>query len=203
MRELVGLRPKHTGPPPPTVVLGLHGAVPGALVRLGASLLLAGTLLLVDAGPLMITLAVAGAVVVAWHPQWPVAQLAALVVGVVVIAGPDLLGAGLLTEAGGDGLLRVGGIVVGVHLMLRVSALAARTTWRSVVEGSVLAGVLRSVLAIQVLVQAVLLAVVWLRSGLGGVVAGQEWLRLLAVIAVVGVVLLVVPRGWVRSRDRD
>lgn len=198
-RELVGLRPQHTGPPPPTVVIALHGAVPAALVRLGAGLLLAGTLLLVDGSPLMVTIAAAGAVLVGWQPQWPVAQLAALVVGIVVLAGPDLLGAGLLTEAGGSGLMRVCGLVLGVHLMLRVSALAARTTWRSVVEGSVLTGMLRSVLATQVLVQAMLLAVVWLRSGLGGVVAGQEWLRLLAVVAVVGVVVLVVPRTWLRS----
>lgn len=200
-RELVGLRPRHTGPPPPTVVLGLHGAVPGALVRLGAALLLAGTLLLVDGSPLTITIAAAGAVAVAWRPHWPVAQLATLVVAVVVLAGPDLLGAGLLTQAGGSGLLRVCGLVLGIHLMLRVAAMAARTTWRSVVEGSVVTGMLRSVLATQVLVQAVLLAVVWLRTGLGGVVAGQEWLRLLAVAAVVGVVVLVVPRGWVRSRS--
>lgn len=202
LREVVGLRPRRTGPPPPAVVLGLDGAVSAAVVRLAAAMLLAGTLALVSTNPLMLTLAGAGAVLVAWKPHWPVAQVAALLAGMVVMAGPDLLGAGLLTQAGGGGLLRAGGIVLGIHLMLRTAALAARTTWRSVVERSVLTGLLRSVLATQVLVQAVLLAVVWLRSGLGGAVAGQEWLRLLAVLAVVAVVALVVPRGWVRARVR-
>lgn len=179
--------------------------VPGSTVRLlpSVAVLVCGLLLSPSgwalwAGVLLV------AVAVAVRPVSAAAPAFALLVGVAVWAGGDLLA----PEASGGvdvaRLARLSALVLAVHAVLRLAALAGNVAWRARVEAGVLLRVARSVLALQLLVQPVGLAVVWLRAGLGpalaGSSAGQHGLRLLAVMAVVTAVLLVLPRGWLRRR---
>src|SRR5665647_3482569 len=90
-------------------------------------------------------------------------------------------------------------LVLTVHMLLVGTALAAHVAWRSLVETGVLLRAARTVLATQAVAQSVLLLVGWLRAWQA---VGQEWLRLVAVAAVVGVALLVVPREWLVRRPR-
>lgn len=156
---------------------------------------------LAGGGPLVWTLVVVAVVAVTWHPRWPAAPLFALYAGICVYVGPDLLGAGRQGAAAAGGLMRVAGLVLCVHLLLRLTTLATHVEWGTRIEVPVLARVARSVLGIQVIAQSLVLVVVWLRSGVGGAVAGQDWLRLLAVLAVVTGALLIVPRSWLLRRD--
>lgn len=199
VRELLGLPVRHGVPSPPRVVVRLRGAVPGSVVRIVAALLVVAMAVLSGAPGLLVVLAVAAGGSVLWRPQWPVAPVVLVVAGFVVLAGPDLLA---VTGSDGGGLLRASGLVLCGHLMLRFTTLAGRIAWRGRVDRAVLAVLARSLVGIQLVVQGSLLAVVWLRSGLGGGVAGQGWLRLLAAAAVVAVALLVVPREWMRERPR-
>lgn len=203
VRELLGLPVRRGVPSAPRVEVRLAGAVPGSVVRIVAALLVVAVAALAAAPTALVALAVGAAGVVLWRPQWPVAPVALVVAGFVVLSGPDLLtGTG---ERAGAGLLRASALVLAAHLMLRLTALAARVAWRGRVDRAVLGVVARSVLGVQLVVQGSLLAVVWLRSGtagVGGTVAGQGWLRLLAAAAVVAVALLVVPRDWLREPRR-
>ncbi|MBX9245331.1 hypothetical protein ICW40_11000 [Actinotalea ferrariae] len=200
VRELLGLPVRHGVPSPPRVVLHLRGAVPGSVVRITAALLVAAVVGLSGAPTVVVVAGLVAAGLVLRWPQWPVAPVALVVVAFVLLAGPDLLAVGGARE--GTGLLRLSALVLCGHLAVRLGALAARIAWRGVVDVAVLGVVARSVLGVQVVVQGSLLVVVWLRSGLGGVVAGQEWLRLLAAAAVVVVAVLVVPRAWLGQRRR-
>ena len=207
LRELAGLppTPPRDGlpavPPPPRIELDLHGAVPGPVIRALPPLLVFVCGGLAGGGPLVWLLAVVAAVLVAWRPVWPAAPVFALYAGICVYVGPDLLGAGLNGMAAAGGLVRVAGLVMCVHLLLRLTALSVHVGWRTLVEVPVIVRVARSVLGIQVIAQSLVLAVVWLRSGVGGTVAGQEWLRLLAVVSVVVGLFVIVPRTWLVRRD--
>lgn len=188
---------RRTVPPAPTVEMALASPVPGALVRLVPAVLVLVCAALTDV-PYLWILLVPLAVAVAVRPASPAPAAAVAVIGIGVLAGGDLLAAdgGSATA----GLARMSGLVLGVHLVVRGAALASHVAWRGVVEGPVLARVARSVLGAQLVAQGLVLAVVWLRAGLGGVVAGATWLRLVAVLAVLVVALLVVPRSWLERR---
>lgn len=215
LRDLLGMRPsgrRVTGPdgttavsPPPRIVLPLAGAVAGAVVRLLPAVFATACGALLDAGPTILVLMVLGGVALTIWPQRPIAAPLLLLVGLVVFAGPDLLGTGTVGAGGAaasGGWLRLGVLVLCAHLMVRSAALAAHVAWRGLVEVAVLKRAAWSVLGIQVVVQGLLLAVVWFRAGVGGI-GGQGWLRLLAVLAVVVVTAVLVPRAWLRRADRD
>ena len=196
-------RPPTDGPGGPDALgprlrLELVAAVPGAVVRLAPAPLVLWCAALVGGQPFAWLTAAVGAVAVVWRPDLPTASVAAVLTALWVFGGGDQLS----ERAGNDGLLRMAGLVLALHLLLRVTGLAAHVAWRGSVEGAVLARLARSVLGAQLVAQGLLLAVVWLRSGIGGQVAGQEWLRVAAVLAAVGATFLVVPRGWLVRRPR-
>ncbi|HEY3438681.1 MAG TPA: hypothetical protein VGK35_13415 [Actinotalea sp.] len=198
-RDLLGRRPhpEQAGapaPPPPRVELGLIGPFPGAVVRVVPGLLVLACAAIIgrDNGVAWF-LATAAAVTVTVRPALPVPALVAGVVGLIMLGGDDLT-----AGTRDDGLLRMAALVLSLHLLLRVSGLAAHIGWRGVVEAPVLARLGRSVLGAQLVAQGLLLAVVSVRSS--GASAGQEWLRAVAVGAVVVVALLVVPRSWLARR---
>ncbi|WP_223148402.1 hypothetical protein, partial [Actinotalea sp. JY-7885] len=193
-----GLPARRGVPSPPRVEVLLDGAVPGSVVRIAAALVVVGVVVLVTGGRTVgVVLGAVAAAGVLWRPAWPVVPVVVLLAGFVVLAGPDLLAAPRPGET--PGLWRAAALVLGCHVALRLTELASRIAWRGVVDLALLAAVGRSVLGVQLVVQGALLAVVWLRSGPVGAQAGQGWLRVLAVVAVVGVTLLVVPRGWLRD----
>ena len=189
---------EHGQPPvaaPPRVELGLVAPVPGVVVRVLPALLVVACAALVGWDSAVVwALAAAATGLVTWRPALPVPALVAGVVGLLVYGGGDL-------TAGADdaGLPRMAALVLCLHLLLRVSGLAAHVAWRGVVEASVLARLARSVLGAQLVAQALLLAVVSLRTA-GGV--GHEWLRAIAVGAAVLVAVLVVPRAWLVRRPK-
>ncbi|MBO1751057.1 hypothetical protein J4G33_04495 [Actinotalea sp. BY-33] len=184
-------------PPAPEVRLDLAVAVPGALVRLVPAAAMLGAMLLAGPGPVGVTFGLGAAAAVTWWPGSPAAPVFLLLVALWVFSGPDLLAE---PAAGGAETVRAALLVLAVHLVLRGAALAQHVGWRSLVEGRLLARIGRSVLAVQVVAQVMLLAVVWVRSGLGGPGPGQGWVRLVAVAAAVAVVVLLVPGGWLRRR---
>ena len=188
------------GPAPlgPRLRLELVDAVPGAVVRIAPALLVLWCAVLVGGAPFAWLTAAVGAVAVVWRPDLPTASVAAVLVALWVFGGGDQLS----ERAGSAGLLRMAGLVLALHLLLRVTGLAAHVAWRGFVEGAVLARLARSLLGAQLVAQGLLLAVVWLRSGIGGPVAGQEWLRVVAVVAAVVATVLVVPRSWLVRRRR-
>jgi hypothetical protein len=184
----------------PVVQMTLVRPVSGRWVRLlpGATILLCAVL--VARSELAWFTAAAAALLVTWRPHLPVGAAVTVLVGLWVFGQPDLLA----PTPGQTGLLVVSALVLALHLLLRLSSLAARVSWHGVVEGPVLARLARSVLGAQLVAQSLVLAVVWLRSGVGAAVAGQGWLRVAAVVAAVVVALLVVPRRWlVRPREED
>lgn len=198
-------RPGHRVPASP-VEVDLAGPVPGAAVRVLPSLaVLVCGLLLRPGGWALWAGVLAVAVAVAVRPRSGAAPAFVLLVGVAVWAGGDLLapdaGSGVHTGR----LVRLSALVLGVHLVLRLSALAGNVAWRGRVEAAVLLRIARAVLGLQLTVLLMLLAVVWLRAGLGstlaGSVTGQQGLRLVAVLAAVAAVLLVLPPGWLRRRS--
>jgi hypothetical protein len=188
--------------------LELGPSVPGALVRL-----LPGTALvtlaaadgvladlgrtapaggLVGSGVVEVAL-LAVAAISAWRPSLPGAAIALALLALRVVSGPDLLAAGPL------GLVRLGLLLLGTHLLLRLSGLAAHTAWSARVEGAVLRRWLAPVVPVQagvaVLVGAVLAARA-VADGASTEAAGA--LRLVAAVAAVAVVLAVAPPGWFR-----
>lgn len=210
LRELFGLPvppPPETDeaaepvPPAPRVELALARAVPGALVRLLPGLLVVAGGALVGAGSTVWTVTAVFAVVVTWRPVWPVSALFTLALGVWVLGGDDLL---LLDPRTGTvpGIWRLAALVLTVHLVARLAALAAHVGWRSTVEVPVLGRLARSVLTVQVVAQSLVLLVAWVRTGLGGA-GGQEWLRIVAVAGAALLALLLVPREWMQRRQRD
>ena len=118
--------------------------------------------------------------------------------GVWVIAGGDLLAADPVTGAV-PGVWRTAGLILTVHVLVVGAALARNCAWRAVVERAVVLRALRGVLGTQAAVQSLLLLVAWLRAWQS---SGQEWLRPVAVIAVVGAALLALPREWLARRER-
>lgn len=178
-------------PSRPRVEIELDGAVPAVVLRVLPAVLALACAGLVGGGSVVRVLALAGAVLLVWRPEWPVAPMIAVLTGLWVLARDDFAG-------GAGGPWRLAALVLVVHLLLRSAALAGHLSWRSKVERAVLGQVGRSVLGVQLLAQGLLLGAVWLRSGVGTGGAGQEGLRIAAVVAVVVVTALVVPRAWSR-----
>lgn len=194
VRELFWLPPlaPPTGehvPPHPRLELVLGRSVPGVLVRLlPAGLAIACGGLLGGLGRAGWVVVAAAAVALVWWPGRPVAAGFVLLVGLVVLAGDDLLAVEPGTGAV-PGLWRAAALVFVVHSLLSASALAGHVAWRALVEVSVLGRAARSVLGGQAIAQTLVLLAAWLRAALAGSTA-QDWLRLLGLAAVVGVVLL-------------
>ena len=194
VRELFWLPPlpPPTGeqvPPHPRLELVLGRSLPGVLVRLlpAGFAFACGGLLGALGSPGWVVFAVAALALVLW-PGRPVAAAFVLLVGLFVFAGDDLLAVEPSTGAV-PGLWRAAGLVFVVHSLFSATALAGQVAWRALVEVSVLGRTARSVLGGQAIAQTFVLLVGWLRAALVGSVA-QDWLRLLGVAAVVGVVLL-------------
>lgn len=196
VRELLGMRPsgrvRRPAPPPP-VRLALAGAVPGALVRVVPGLLVLVLTALVGGGPPAWWVAALAAGVAVARPDWPAPSLFLLLVGTWVLLGPDLTAP---VEAASGGTARLVALVACAHLALRAASLAQHVSWRTLVEVPVLCRALRSVLAVQLVVQSLLLGTVWLRANLGRLTTLGDWARLLAVGAVVALVVAAVPRHW-------
>ena len=192
VRELFWLPPlaPPTGepvPPHPRLELVLGRSVPGVLVRLSApAFAVACGGLLGGLGAARWVVIVVAALALVWRPQ-PVAAVFVLLVGLFVYSGEDLFA----VEPAGTvpGLWRAAALVLVVHCLLSASALAGHVAWRGLVEASVLGRAVRSVLGGQAIAQTLVLLVGWLRASLVGA-ASQDWLRLVGVVAVVGVVLL-------------
>lgn len=200
VRELLWMAPSvgtSRPAPPPPVRLDLAGAVPGAVIRLVPAVLVLAATALGEVGTAGWWVGAAAAVGVVWRPDLPVAPVFLLVVGGWVFAGPDLLG---VTAAQDGGFLRLGALAACVHLLLRATGLAQHVGWRTLVEVPVLWRALRSVAAVQVVVQGLVLTTVWVRANLGGWLGGTEWLRPVAVVAVVVAVVVLVPRDWFAVR---
>lgn len=199
VRRRLGMRVRdpEAVPPPPAVHLALAGAVPGAVVRLAPSVLALLAIALAAPHPVLWGAGLAGAVLLAWRPRWPTVPVLLLVLGVWLLGGEDRL---TPERVAGGGLLQVAALVVVVHLLVRTAALTTHVPWDGLVEVPVLTRLLRSVAGVQVVVQALVLATVWLRGNLGLSTLGQGWVRLIAAVAVVLVVLVVLPRPWLVRR---
>lgn len=188
--------------------LELGSTVPGALVRLlpGAALVVLAAVdgLLADLGGTAPAGGLVGSGVVevlvlgvaalsAWRPAAPSAAIALVLLALRVLSGPDLLAAGAL------GLVRLGLLLLGTHLLLRLAGLAAHTAWSARVELVVLRRWLASVVPVQAGVAVLVGAVLGVRATTAGVPAeGSGVLRLVAVVAAVAVVLAVAPQSWLR-----
>lgn len=185
--------PRRAGPPRPRVEIELDGAVPAAVLRVLPAVLVMVCAGLVGGGSVVRVLALAGAALLVWRPEWPVAPIMVVLTGLWVLARDDFAG-------GAQGPWRLAALVLVVHLLLRSAALAGHLSWRSKVERAVLGQVGRSVLGVQLLAQGLLLGALWLRSsaGAGPGGGGGDALRIAAVVAVVVVTALVVPRAWSR-----
>ena len=208
VRALFGLSPVPAPggsdvPAVPRVEVRMGRTLPGVLVRL-----LPGALAMLVAwlagcvGPWWVLAGVAAV----WLVVQPLPQVTAGYVGVAAIF---LLADGnrlAVDPATGSvpGVASLAGLVLSVHLLVVVTAVAGHVGWTTLVEAAVLGRALRSAGAAQAVAQSALLLVAWVRTG----VLGQlELLRGLAVLAVVVAVVLLVPREWplVRrvSRERD
>lgn len=193
LRAWESRRAASVAPPRPRVEIELDGAVPAVVLRVLPAVLVLACAGLVGGGSVVRVLALVAAGLLVWRPEWPVAPMMAVLTGLWVLAREDFAG-------GDEGPWRLAALVLVVHLLLRSAALAGHLSWRSRVEKAVLAQVGRSVLGVQLVAQGLLLGAVWLRSsaGVGADGGGREWLRVAAVLAVVVVTALVVPRAWSR-----
>ncbi|MBO3094875.1 hypothetical protein [Cellulomonas dongxiuzhuiae] len=183
--------PRRGGEPPEVDVV--TGPTVSALT-LRAALALVGVAAVVVAAtmpgrvvPLEVLVAmVAVGVLPAVLPRWPVAAVVVLVVGVrVLVADPA-------------SPLVLAALVLLVHALLRLAAVAARTGWRTRVELAVLADDLRAALVVQGAAQVLALLA-------GAVAAGADggaW-RFAGLAAVVGLSVLALARParpWWRAR---
>ncbi|GIG41623.1 hypothetical protein [Cellulomonas phragmiteti] len=168
---------------PPEVDVRTSRSVPSVTVRAALALVAVAAVVLAVTAPgsvvppgvvaLLLGVALAPAVV----PRWPVAALVVLVVGVRVWLADPVSPLVLAT------------LVLLVHVLLRLAAVAARTTWRTRVEVAVLTDDWRAALAVQGGVQALAL--------LAGAVAAAgddgAW-RLAGLAAVLGLSVLALAR---------
>ena len=148
-----------------------------------------------------------------------VATGAVLVLALVVVLRPGglavtvlVLAVGLGTLATADGISgRTFALVLLVHLLVRLAAVAELVPGRMRVELAVLGAQLREVAVVQVGVQSLTLVAAVAERAAGaaagrragqvvgdaaGAGAGDAWLRVLAVAGVLTVVALLVPRTW-------
>jgi len=193
---LVGLRHRRGArrerwSPPPAVVLGLRASLPGAVVRLLPAALMLGCTALTAAPPTAWVLTGVAAVAVTWQPRCPAVPGFTLLLGWLVLAGPDLL----LSPPGDPGRpWRLAGLVLGLHLVHRTAALASHLAWTARIEVAVLARAARSVLAVQAVAQALALVAGQIRSA-GWTASGRDWPRIAAVAAAAAVALLLAARS--------
>jgi hypothetical protein len=204
IRDLLGLPPlpppgsAEAVPSPPRVEVGLAGAVPGLVVRLVPGVVAVVAALLTSATGYGWFVTAVAAVTLIWKPRGPAAAVFTCLIGLSLIGSGDLLAVDPLTGTV-PGVWRMAGLVLAVHLLLVSSALAGHVAWRSFVEVGVLTRAAGAVLGTQAVAQSLVLLVAWLRAWQP---AGQEWLRAVAVVAVIGVAVLVIPREWLARRAR-
>lgn len=201
VRALLGLAPlpPRDGaavPPVPRVVVRMGPTVPGVLVRLapGALALVVAAL----AGCREGWWVVAG-VAAAWLVVRPRPQVAAGLTGLAaawLLADDNRLLADPVTGAV-PGVGPLAALVLAVHLLLVVTALAGHVGWTTLVEAAVLWRTARSVAAAQAVAQSSFLLVAWVRTG---VLGDLELLRGVAVLAVAAAVVLLIPREWITRR---
>jgi len=184
---------------PPPVRVGALVTLPGAAVRTApaVALLACAALAGVPGGSLGPPALLAAAALAVARPALPVAPVAAAVLGLGVLAGPDLLG----TAEQPGAPWRLAGLVLAVDVLLRTAALAAQTAWRGRVERAVLRGTARAAAGSQALAQVLLVIAVRLRAGGGGDTVTAGSLRVPALAAVTVLLLLAVPAAW-RTRHR-
>ncbi|MFI2753833.1 hypothetical protein ACGIF2_10400 [Cellulomonas sp. P22] len=171
--------------PGPEVEVQTGPAVPAVALRCALAVTAAAALALAWApappavlSPVTLVLALLVAALV-WQPGLGLGAVLALVVGGRVVAG-DLLGP-----------VALGVLVLLVHLVLWLAALATPTSWRTRVEVAVVVAGLRDLVVVQLGVQ--VLAVVALALARDGLAAGDAW-RLGALLLAGAVVVLVLPR---------
>ena len=209
VRRLAGLpdlpeRGEGREQPIPGVVVDLDRTLSGTTVRMlpGLLTLLAG--MLAGSGPLWWSLTAVAVIAVVARPDWPMAQGFLVLCAFALLQGPDLLAPAAVGGIDGAAAGRLAALVLCLHLLLRTAALAGHTPWDGQVELGVLGRAARSVIGTQAVVQVLLGFVAWLRAwvlpGLAGTsgLEAQEWLRLLALGAVVVAGALLVPRSWLR-----
>lgn len=170
-------------------------SVPSVVLRLTLAAVAAATLALAWApeppavlSPVTLVLALLVAALT-WQPGLGLGAVLALVVGGRVVAG-DLLGP-----------VALGVLVLLVHLVLWLAALASPTSWRTRVEVAVVVTGLRDLVVVQLGVQ--VLAVMALALARDGLAAGDAW-RVGALVLAGAVVLLVLPRPahvWWRDSE--
>lgn len=203
---LPALPPRDEGreQPIPGVVVEIDRTLSGAAVRLAPAVfvLLAGVL--AASGTLWWAIVVAGLIAVVARPDWPVAQGFLVLCGFAMLQEGDLIAPAATGGMDGASVGRLAALVLVLHLLLRSAALAGHTPWDGQVELGVLGRAARSVIGTQAVVQVLLVFVAWMRAsvlpGLAGSsgLEGQEWLRLLALGAVVVAGALLIPRSWLR-----
>lgn len=190
--DALGARTRRRHGEPPEVTLRTGPAIAAVTVRLLLALAGVGAVLVAATmpGPVvpteLLTVMVAVPVVAAVVPRWPVTALVVLVVGVRV----------LLADPAPPLVLAV--LVLLVHVLLRVGAVAARTTWRTRVELAVLGDDWRAALGVQAGVQALALV-----AGVAAAGAGASAWRLVGLAAVLGLSALALARParpWWRGR---
>ena len=209
VRRLAGLpalAPRGEGreQPIPGVVVEIDRTLSGPAVRMAPALfvLLAGAL--AGTGGLWWAIVAVGVIAVVARPDWPVAPGFLVLCGFALLQERDLLAPAATGGMSGETVGRLAALVLVLHLLLRTAALAGHTPWDGQVELGVLGRAARSVIGTQAVVQVLLVFVAWMRAsvlpGLAGSsgLAGQEWLRLLALGAVVVAGALLIPRSWLR-----
>ncbi|WP_225752702.1 hypothetical protein [Actinotalea sp. Marseille-Q4924] len=185
--------------------LELRPSVPGWVVRVAAGVTVLGLLLLDRAlaalggtaaagglagSGLVELLLLAAAVVAVWRPTLPTAPLVLALLGLLVLSGPDLLDSAAL------GLVRLVVLLVGTHVLARLTGLAAHTGWSARVETAVVVRWLAPVVPVQAAVLGLVGVVLAARLVAGTAPSGA--LRLVAVVAVVVAALAVAPSEWFR-----
>lgn len=204
VRALLGLGPlpPRTGeavPPVPRVVVRLGRTLPGALVRLtpGVMALVVAALAGCRDGWWVLAGVAAGWLVARPRPE--VAAGLMTMAGFWLLADGNRLAPDPVTNAV-PGVGPLAALVLAVHVLLVVTALARHVGWTTLVEAAVLGRAARSVAAAQAVAQSALLLVAWVRTGLVG---NLGLLRGVAVVAVVLALALLVPREWLtRERSR-
>lgn len=204
LRAVLGLAPlpPRSGeavPPVPRVVVRMGRTLPGAVVRLTPGVLALVVAALAGCREAWWVLAGVIAVWLVVRPRPEVAAGAAGLAAAFLLADGNRLAVDAATGAV-PGVWPLAGLVLTVHLLLVLTALAGHVGWTTFVEAAVLGRAARSVGAAQAVAQSALLLVAWVRTGLTG---NLELLRGVAVVAVVVAVALLVPREWLgRRRQR-
>lgn len=173
-----------TGPTVPAVTLRAAVALVGVAAMVVAATMPGGA---VPVG--LLWLLVGLGLLPAVLPRWPVAAVVVLAVGVRVLSADPA------------SLPVLAALVLLLHALLRLTAVAARTTWFTRVEVAVLTDDLRPALAVQAGAQALALVATWT----AGASEGGLW-RIAGLAAVLGLSALALTRPvrpwWQGSPER-